>query len=1037
MASCTEPFVGAFSNMSKVGFLSAKSLWLACSALVVPVALAGQAQAQEASVTAVDDIVVVGSQIRGSKLTAALPVTRVDREQLDAVAAVSGDDLYRSIPQMGDVSFNSTNGATSSNFARGDVGSVNLRNLGVGNTLVLLNGRRMVAHPGSQADDNLVPVLTYNTNAIPVSGLQRLEVLRDGASAIYGSDAVGGVVNNILRGDLNGGSFDIQYGGAEGTDLREFETNLSVGTDFADGRGNVSLFANYTERTELSSDEQSYTASSDKRPLFVGTRFEGAAALDRRNTLSAWGDFQTPASFGTVRQDGRALTNAAGAFHVQPSDFAGCVAPVAGGACLDDGTRATGGADRELRYDSATNPTSILPELDRLNLLATARYALNDNVEVYGEAGFYRANTTSYQGPVFTIGSTKVIIPASNYWNPFGPVNFADGSVNPNRLPGLNIPVEGLPVTLTNYRFVDMGPTVVDVETTQTRVLGGLRGQKWGFDFDSAFLYSEAKVVDQQDGISSTLLQRNLALSTPDAYNPFNGGNPANPAAGGDSTPSSAAAIDAIRVNSVRRGRSTLALWDLKASRPDIFRLPAGDVGMAAGIELRRESQLDDRDSRVDGTINYVDAVSGEYQEADLFGVSPTPDTYGSRTVASAYIEFAAPLVSPEMNIPFVHALEMQVAGRFENYSDFGSVAKPKIALAWDVVDGVRLRGSWSEGFRAPNLEQVNASLVTRGNTRTDWVLCEADLQAGRINSFANCSRSGVATAQRAGNPDLQPEESESWSVGLVFQPRFLPENLGDFTFTADYWSVKQTGIVGLFGEGNALILDYLLRMQGSSNANVIRETPNAEDIAAVQGTNLDPVGRVVYVKDQYVNLQPQDVRGLDLALNWRKRTERFGDFDLGVNAAHLIRFYRSASPDIQALLDARDAGLINPGVSITGGGDQIRQGGKPEWKWSASLTWRYDNISVGAFTSYVGDVEDTSLRDSAGDAWLVDSQITGNLYAQYEFTRGWAANTRVRIGVRNLTNEDPPLASNANGYIGGLYQPYSRYWYASIRKSF
>ena len=1006
---------------------------MACSALALP----SLAIAQVAPVTEVEEIVVVGSQIRGSKVTAALPVTRVDREQIDAVAAVSGDDLYRSIPQMGDVSFNSTNGATSSNFARGDVGSVNLRNLGVGNTLVLLNGRRMVAHPGSQADDNLVPVLTYNTNAIPVSGLQRLEVLRDGAAAIYGTDAVGGVVNNILRTDLNGGSFDVQYGGAEGTGLREFETNLTVGTDFAQGRGNVSLFASYTERTELSSADQNYTASSDKRPLFVGTRFEGAAALDRRNTLSAWGDFQTPASFGTIHQEGVALTNAAGAFHIQPSDFAGCLAQVSGGACLDDGTRATGGADRELRYDSASNPTSVLPELDRVNLLATARYDVGSGFEVYGEAGYYRANTKSFQGPVFTLGSTKSIIPATNYWNPFGPVNFADGSLNPNRLPGLDIPAEGLPVTLTNYRFVDLGATVVDVKTTQTRVLGGIRGQAYGFDWDSAFLYSEAKVVDQQDGISSTLLQQNLALSTPDAYNPFNGGDPRNPATGGDSTASNASAIEAIRVNSVRRGRSTLALWDLKASRADLFQLPGGSVGVAGGIELRRESQLDDRDSRVDGTINYVDAVSGEFQVADLFGVSPTPDTYGSRTVASAFIEFAAPLVSPEMNIPFVHALEIQLAGRIEDYSDFGSVAKPKVAVAWDVVDGLRLRGSWSEGFRAPNLEQVNASLVTRGNTRTDWVLCEADLQAGRINAFSNCSRSGVATAQRAGNPNLKPEESEAWSVGVVFQPRFLPENLGDFTFTADYWSVKQTGIVGLYGEGNALILDYLMRQQGSSNPNVIRETPNAEDIAAVQGTALDPVGRVVYVKDQYVNLQPQDVRGLDLGANWRKRTERFGDFDVAFNAAHLIRFYRSASPDIQALLDAREAGLINAGVDITGGGDQIRLGGKPDWKWSASLTWRYDNITVGAFSSYVGDVEDTSLIDAAGDAWVVDSQITGNLYGQYEFNEGWAQGTRLRVGVRNLTNEAPPLASNTNGYIGGLYQPYSRYWYASVRKSF
>src|SRR5690606_19167156 len=366
-----------------------------------------------------------------------------------------------------------------------------------------------------------------------------------------------------------------------------------------------------------------------------------------------------------VTSNGVRLTNAAGVFHVQPATFTGCQAGMPGGVCLQSGARATGGADRELRYDSSTNPTSIMPELKRYNAFLTGRYALTDSVEAYGELGYYLAKTRSNQGPIFTIGSTKVAIPASNYWNPFGPVMFANGQLTPNRLPNLNVPVEGLPVTLTNYRFVDMGGTVVDVETTQMRALAGLKGQAFGFDWDTAFVYSEAKVTDEQDGISSTLLQQNLALSTPDAYNPFSGGDPVNPATGGDASPSSQAALDAIRVNSVRRGRTTLALWDFKVSRPDVLSLPAGDVGMAAGVEFRRESQLDDRDARVDGTINFKDAVTGEFQEADLFGVSPTPDTRGSRTVASAFIEFAAPLVSPEMGVPLMRSLEVQLAGRF------------------------------------------------------------------------------------------------------------------------------------------------------------------------------------------------------------------------------------------------------------------------------------------------------------------------------------------------------------------------------------
>ncbi|MFN3514834.1 MAG: TonB-dependent receptor domain-containing protein [Phenylobacterium sp.] len=999
---------------------------------------AGHAAAQAARAdTVVDEIVVVGTQIEGSKVTAALPVTVVNMEAIAAAGSVSGDELYRSIPQMGDVQFNSTNGAVSSNFARGDVGSVNLRNLGVGNTLVLLNGRRVVAHPGSQADDQLVPVLTYNTNAIPVSGLQRLEVLRDGAAAIYGTDAVAGVVNNVLRNDFDGVTLDLQYGGAEDTNLHEFEANAFLGKNFADGRGNVSLFLNYTDRSALSSSDQTYTSSSDKRPLFEGTRFAGSNTLDRRSTLSGWADLQTPASFGTVRQGTLALTSAGGLFHIQPTANGGCQVVLTGGICIDDGSRATAAADRNTRYDSGTFPSSIIPKLQRYNAFTTARYELTDDIEVYGELGYYLAKTESEQDPVFTIGSTKVTIPASNYWNPFGPTVFANGQVNPNRLANLNVPAAGLPVTLVNYRFVDMGPTRVDVETSQIRVLAGARGEKFGFKWDSALLYSEAEVTDTQDGISSTLLQQQLALSTPDAYNPFNGGNPANPAAGGDATPSSQAALDAIRIKTVRRGKSSLALWDFKVSKVDLFSLPGGDVGVAAGVEFRRETQLDDRDPRVDGTIGFTDMVTGQFQTADLFGVSPTPDTKGSRKVAAAYLEFAVPLVSPEMSIPFVRNLEMQIAGRYEDYSDFGSVAKPKVAMAWDVFDGLRLRGSWAQGFRAPNLEQVNASLVTRGNTRTDYVFCEADLRAGRIASFANCSRNVVATAQRAGNPDLQPEESETWTAGVVFQPRFIPEQFGSFTFTADLWNVKQTGIVGLFGEGNGLILDYLNRVQGTTNPKVIRAAPTADDIAVFAGTGLTPAGQVIYVQDQYVNLLPQDVRGLDLGMMWRLRTDRFGSFDVNFNAAHLIRYYRAPSPDIAALLEAREAGQINAGTVITGGGNLLRQGSRPEWKWSGSLTWRYEQFTVGAFTQYVGDVEDTGLADSAGQRWIVDSQITANLYGEIAFEEGIKANTRLRLGVRNITNEEPPLASNANGFLGALYQPYSRYWYVSVRKSF
>ena len=1009
-----------------------RKLVLATTALCAA-SFAAQAWAQAAppaEPTEIEAVVVVGSQIKGAKVNAALPVTVVGEDQIGASGAVSGDELFRSIPQMGDVNFNAQYLPGSSNSARGDVGSVNLRNLGIGNTLVLLNGRRVVTHPTSQANDNLVPVLTYNTSAIPVTGLKRMEVLRDGAAAIYGADAVAGVVNTVLRDDVDGLTASSQYGFAEGTNLKEYNFNAFGGKNFADGRGNVSAFVSYDQRTRMRSTDQDYTASSDRRPLFAGTRFDGVASLDGRSTTTPWAYVQTPQSFGTVRQGTTALTSSAGYFHIQPSTFAGCQLNISGGMCIDDGALATSAADRDLRFNSASLGTTVIPELKRTNVFLTGHYDISDDLTVFGELGLYHAKTSALQAPIATLSSGVISIPASNYWNPFGPVTFANGTANPNRLPNLNVPASGLPLTLRGYTFADLGLTHVDVTNDQYRVLGGVRGRKFGFDWESALVYSEATADDISDNISNTKLHAQLALSTPDAYNVFNGSDINNPS-GADTTRNSEAAIDAIRVKIKRRTKSTLASWDFKVSRPDLFSLPAGDVGVASGVEVRRETQMDDRDKRIDGTITFTDPISGAVL-SDLINSSMNPDTKGHRSVASTYIEFAVPLVSPEMSIPLVHRLDLQLAGRYEHYSDFGNTAKPKIAGAWDLVDGFRIRGSWAKGFRAPNLEQINATVVSRSNTRTDYAFCEADLRAKRITSFAGCSRSLLTTARRAGNPDLDPEESETLSYGVVLEPKFIPSEYGRLTFTVDYWKVKQTGLIGVFGEGNALILDYLLRQSGSSNPNVIRAAPTADDIAAFKDTGLAAAGQVLYVNDKYTNLQPQDVEGLDLGLMYRLNTDKLGDFDLNVNAAHLIKYYQSPSPGIAELLAARSAGKINAGTTINGGGNLLRQNGKTDWKVSASLTWRYKQLTVGGFTQYIGDYNDTALLDSAGSPWVVDSQITANLYGEYDFAQ---ANTKLRLGVRNLTDKDPPLSSA--GYDGTVYQPYARYWYVSVKKTF
>jgi outer membrane receptor protein involved in Fe transport len=1011
---------------------------LAGSVSIAALIWGGAASAQGAPAPAeaeVEELVVVGSQIRGAPINEALPVRVVDEAQIEATGAVSGDDLLRSIPQMGDVLFSAANNPQTSNAARGDVNSVNLRSLGVGNTLVLVNGRRMVQHPTSQgtSDTGTVPVLSYNSNAIPVTGLRRLEVLLDGAAAIYGADAVAGVVNTVLRSGYDGLRMDLQYGGAESTHRRELQANIFAGQNF--DRGNVSAFITYTDRKAQRASDQPYTASADLRPLFAGDPIYGALnGPDARATRGAWANFAAVGAPGVIRQNGTALTSAAGLFHIQPTTFAGCAAAVANGVCLGSGSLSFNGATRDLRYDTAIG-TTVVPAVERLNTFFTGEYEITPDLKAFGELGYYTAESNAVQPPVINLNA--VTIPASNFYNPLGPVRFADGSLNPNRLPGLtNVPEAGLPVRLTNYRFIDTGPQHVKVKNWQSRFLAGLRGEFAGFDWETALLYSEAFAKDSSTAVNTTALQRQLALSTPDAYNPFNGGCVATPTFG-DCSPSSPAAIDAITFDLVRKSKTTLALWDFKVSRPDLFSLPGGDVGIALGVEARRETQKDDRDANLDGTNVFRDAVTGEVNISNVAAVSPNPDTKGSRRVASAYVEFAIPVVSPEMNIPLVRAVNLQVAGRYEHYSDFGSVAKPKVAGSWDLFDGFRVRASYSKGFRAPNLEQTNATQYARLATNNDYVRCEADVRAGRIASFANCARSNSYSLLISGNPDLEPEESTNRSIGVVFEPRFIPPEFGAFTFTADWWRIEQEGIVGLFGGQNALVLDYLQRLQGSSNPNVVRAAPNADDVAFFQGSGLAPVGAVISVQDRFVNLLPQDVRGVDLALAWALDTDRYGDFDVSINAAHLSKFSRESGPAVQQLFDARAAGTINPATPLTDASDLIEQNGRPKWRVSGSLTWRKGPFQVGAFTQFIGKVEDHDFLAPDGTPYPVDSSLTTNLYAQYTFEEdaGWASHTRVRLGARNITNEDPPLSSG--GYVSSLYSPYARYWYVNVSKEF
>ena len=994
-----------------------------------------------------DEIVVTGTNIQGARVNEALPVVVLGEQDIDAIGGVDADDLVRSLPSQGSVQFRNDNNTTN-NDARGDVASINLRSIGSSGTLVLLNGRRVVTHPATQAELS-TPVTTTNTNALPVAGIRRIEVLNDGASAIYGTDAVAGVFNTILRDNYEGLQLQARHGTAMDSELDEQTFTLRAGKDFNGGKTNISVTAEYSRRDALFADEKEFSRSEDLRPLLVGTSFEGDDSFDNRATQTPWGEFTLRTTTATrVRRNGTNLTTPSGVFHIQPTTFAGCLAGTANqlsvpGICIDDSTQ-----DRDLRYDGALG-RSIISDRDRVNVFAFLNHDLDNGVRVYGEAGYYWAKTNSTNEPRNGISGTEISIPANYYYNPFGPVTFSDGSTNPNRLSGLtNVPAAGLPV-FTNagrYRFVDVGFRNIEVINKQWRALLGAKGEIWdsGWEFDTAMLYSRARATDTVDNsISRTLFQQALFSESPDVYNIFNGGDPNNTSVG-DGTPNPRNLIDPFIVNVTRDSTSELALADFKVTNGDVFSIPGGGVGMAFGVEGRYEGYAEDRDPRVDGTITYTDAVTGEFSETDVYGTSPTPDSDGSRTVWSVFAETSIPLVSPEMGVPLVDTFDIQAAARYEYYSDFGgSGIKPRVAAAWKPFDFIKFRGAWSLGFRAPNLVVITETVI-RSNSREDSVFCEAGVRNGTFATFGACNGfTEGRNERRTVAQDIGPEDARNITYGLIFEPRGLDGVLGflnNLTITVDRWDIRRENVVGVFGAENQISLDYLLRVQGSSNPNVVRADPTIDQIAYFAGTGLAPAGDILFVDDTYDNNENIDVEGTDFGLYYDVDAGDLGDFNLAFNASKLRKFFINLSPDAQAIADAVADGTISSDITVAQEGDIILQDGQPEWRLGTTLTWRHDSgLGAGARLDHTSKFIDTGAGlNPQGEPFIVEDFRTVNLYAQYDIERPGILNqTRFRVGVNNLLDKDPPLADETNGYDAAYHSPRGRFIYFDVRKNF
>lgn len=950
------------------------------------------------------EIIVIGSRI-GGFAEGALPVSVVESDDLKNLGAVNTGELLAYVPAVGDVQFSDNN--TGTNGARGDVAGVSLRGLGSGNTLAMIDGRRMVVHPLTESIDD-APTSFYNVNGIPSSAISRVEVLRDGASALYGADATAGVVNFVTFSDYEGFNIGARYGMADDTDFDEFSANARLGLKLNGGATRINVAASYYRRSPTYYRElDDWYKTLDQRSL-LPAEWAGDTQFDNRSTIGPYGRYTagrlnangtfTPVQ---VRRGTTAVTSSAGLFYIAPGST---------GAEVRSGSQ-----PRDLRYDYIGDEI-VSPKSSRWNASINLNHDLGDDVELFAGFSYYNSTSVTQRaaGP-FDRSLALIIVPASNFYNPFGPVG------SPNRLPGINAPAGGLDVVVEGYRPLEMGPRVIRVDQDSYRGIVGIRANLGNWDIDSALIYSEAHVTDEEfNRVSKTLLQTQALLTTPDAFNFFGGPN-AN----------SAAVLEKIRISGVRIGESTLAMADFKLSNKELFRLPAGGVGLAAGAEFRRETILDDSDPRLDGTIRFSNGAIPDI--SDVVGVSATSDFSGRRDVASAYMEIVAPLLSDEMNVPLVHRLELQLAGRFEHGSDFGNVVTPKIAAQWSITPWLHLRGGYGRGFRAPNLAQLNQGTITR-RAQGDEDFYRSDV-TGTAADIGDTYRASI----REGNPELKPEKSETFYGGAQVD---FKSSLGRFRFGVDYFRFRQTNLISTFGVEEQLALDFQLRRAGSSNPNVVRADPTPEDIAAFAAFNTaNPsrqraaVGEVLLVYDKYTNLDPRIVEGLDFSFNYRTPETGLGTFELDASATYMTKFEQQKLSLDPLLSDPDLAGAF---ASVQP--DRLGLNGRPKWRATGSLDWSLDRYSAGVTVRYVGPVEDTSAtNDTTGEFWPVGSWTTVNLRLGLELGEEGTGlrGTQLALGVTNLFNKNPPRADEAGGYFGSLHNAQGRVFYASIEKSF
>jgi iron complex outermembrane receptor protein len=659
------------------------------------------------------EIVVTGTSIKGVGAETALPVTVLKAEDIARTGATSVEDLFRYVTSSS--SSGSTVAAQATGTQTGSIQTLSLRGLGSSRTLILINGRRSAPYGGGSAGTagNSVDI-----SAIPVAAIERVEILKDGASAIYGSDAIAGVVNFILREDFQGVDASV-YGGAP--------TRSGGGTEqqgnFFGGIGDL---------------------KTDRYNITLGLSFDHTQEI-----LGASRPFATRYSpqFGNDVTSSFAFPANISVFPAPPKGSPTTINPAVGNCApsLNDIN-----FPAQCRFDNSPYD-SLQPDIKKGSGLLNAHYQLTDTTQLYAEASFAQVDTLTQVQPV-PLSSGNALIAGNpyiaylanllatqypTYHNPAvtGPVGAfllpPTSPYYPAAFAAAN-GMAGLPLNLI-YRSFATGVRLEEDTSDTTRLVGGWKGNLLGWDFDTSILYSQVKVKeDLKSGFP--LYSKIMPLLDTGTINPF--GPTADPAA-------LAAAATTEFVGQDWNSKTSLTSLSGTANRP-LFDLPGGPFSAAVGAELRRETFVYDPSLAIQ-----IGDITGQ-------GGNQLPEDR-ARSVESAFME---------VNMPILHSLDADAAVRYDHYQGVGGTVNPKGSLKFQPLDWWLLRASAGSGFRAPSLTDLYAAQATSvtGNGTRDFIKCPTF----DPNNPACSAQFNVLTG---GNPNLKPEKSTTLTLGTVFQP--------------------------------------------------------------------------------------------------------------------------------------------------------------------------------------------------------------------------------------------------------------------------